>query len=215
MGVVLCGLICCILTYYGHRKKLKVLKVVEWIEHGDDCATAQDVNEWVELGRRIGGLEEILLRMLESPSNRRWEWLRLYEEPESWDVAHALAWVGSSRSVPTLIAVLEDRNRYSPTRKFCANALGNIGDHRAFGPLCRIVKSREEETSLRMNSALGLATVGDPNAIPVIEELIQDDKLTESGRRNGRQFLEDLKKSNTLRTNTLETAVPLKNPAIR
>ena len=72
-------------------------------------------------------------------------------------------------------------------------ALGNIGDHRAFGPLCRIVRSPEEEIALRINSALGLATLGDPNAIPVIEELIRDDKLTESNRCSAGKFLEELK----------------------
>ena len=206
MGVVLCGLICCFLPYHRHRKRLKVVKIVKWVKEVSDY-DYDDVNEWAELGRRLDGAEDILLQLLESPPNRRWEWLRSYEEPESWDVAHALYWVGSSRSVPTLIAVLEDRSRHSHTRAFCAYALGNIGDHRAFAPLCRIVKSREEDTSLRIKSAHSLATLGDPNGIPVIEELIQDDKLTESNRRAGRQFLEDLKaiqKPGTARKGALE-----------
>lgn len=116
-----------------------------------------------------------------------------YEGPESWDVAHTLFYVASARSVSMLIEVLEDKNDDGLTRVFCAAALGNIGDHRAFGPPCKIVESREDEASVRVDAVQSLTTLGDPKAIPVIEELIRDDKLTESNRRSARLFLDELK----------------------
>jgi len=192
-----CALAFCLVTCKAHGKKQEV---VEWLKRvpqsAEDArkwgAVPYDTDEqWADAGRKIDGLETTLIGLLQDPPR---EMLTGNEGPRTSDLAHALCYVGSTRSLDVLIRVMEDTKRPEPTRVFSACALGHIGNPLAVDSLRKIVGSREEPLSLRINAVSVLEMLGDPNATPVIEEFLEDPQLREGDRAFAGQVLEKLRK---------------------
>ncbi|MHC4546435.1 MAG: HEAT repeat domain-containing protein [Planctomycetota bacterium] len=148
------------------------------------------IEEWVDAGRRIEGIEKTLIGILNNPTD---EMLDENERLDNRHIIFAIGFVGSSNSIPVLIRIIEDKNEFIPYRIFAATALGGIGDPLAVEPLCRIVSCNEESDSLRANAIAGLGKIGDPNAIPVIENTLKNQQFSETYKRVVLNILKDLK----------------------
>jgi HEAT repeat protein len=148
------------------------------------------IEEWVDDGRRIEGIEKTLIGILKNPTD---EILDPKERLDNRHIIFAIGFIGSSNSIPVLIRIMEDKNEYITDRIFAATALGGIGDPLAVEPLCRIVSCGEESDSLRANAIAGLGMIGDPNAVPVIENALRNQQFSETYKRVVLNILKDLK----------------------
>lgn len=99
--------------------------------------------------------------------------------------ATALARVGDSRAVETLISELDDQSR---VKEVAAKALGEIGDPRAIEPL--ISKLGDENWEVRGTVAKALGKIGDPQATKPLVKLLRD--KSENVRWHATQALENI-----------------------
>jgi hypothetical protein len=117
-------------------------------------------DEWIEAGRKIEGIEPVLIRFLENntigvPSDV---------------ICDALGFVGSEDSLPVLKSVIADhRNRDATTRKAAARALAEIGGPGAV-EILYLTASGEQDPTVKYTAIAALAHIGDPKAIAVIED---------------------------------------------
>jgi hypothetical protein len=200
--VLIFGSFCCCLT---GCKPSKEEQVITWIKRMPQSpkdaqewgVTAFDtIEEWVDAGRKIEGIEETLIEILNNPTD---EILKPNERLDKWHVLFAIGYVGSSKSIPVLVRIMEDTNEYPWERIYAATALGGIGDPLAVEPLCRIVSCGEESESLRTNAIGGLGMIGDPNAIPVIENALKNQQFSDTHKRAVIKTLEDLKQKESIK----------------
>jgi hypothetical protein len=199
--VLIFGSFCCCLT---GCKPSKEEQVITWIKRMPQShMTAKEwgvipystIEEWVDAGHRIEGIEKTLIEILNNPTD---EMLDLNERLDKWHVLFAIGYVGSSKSIPVLVRIMEDKNEYTWERIYAATALGGIGNPLAVEPLCRIVSCGEESDSLRTNAIGGLGMIGDPNAIPVIENALHNQQFSDVYKRTVLKILKDLKQKETL-----------------
>jgi len=162
-------------------KSSREQKVIRWVQsmpqspedaqkHGVPYYSSY--KQWAAAGRNIGGLEETLIRLIKRDHFRK---------VERWKIANALGEVGSAKSVPVLIRLLEDKSeagKMHDMREFAIYALGQIGDARAVEPLCRIVSAADEVKRVRAAAIRALRDIGDPRAIPVVERVVDANIFT-------------------------------------
>lgn len=197
MTILLLSTSCCCLA---GCKDSKEEEVIQWLKkmpqsHADaekwGVVAYPSEEEWADAGHKIEGIEDILIALLENPTD---EMLDPNERLDTLHVAYALGYVGSSKSVPILSKVLEDKSKFMWVRVNAATALGGIGDPRAIEPLCRIVSCGEEYDTLRISAIAGLWMIGDPNAVPVIENALKNQQFSASYRKAALKMLEELKR---------------------
>ncbi len=97
---------------------------------------------WIEKGRKIPDLEDSLIKMLAEQDGR----------VDLTDVAYALGWFGSEKSVPLLLTSLKSNN--ISLRIESVAALGKIGDPDSFGPLQDLF--RDEDENIRANVCIAI-----------------------------------------------------------
>jgi len=190
----------CVETAQERKEK----EVVQWLKRmeQDPCDALKrwgvlpysSHDEWVEAGRKIEGVEQFLITLLETNRHRK--------ILNGWEVISGLAYVGSPNSVPALIKVLEDRSEPWDTRAAAAMALGHIGDTAAVEPLCALVSSDEEGqmmlTTIKINAMHGLLMIGDRRGIPVIEKALENQAFP-NYRETALSILERLKEKQKLK----------------
>lgn len=197
ISVLLLSILCCCLIGCKPSNEEQVITWLKRMPQSPTDAQKWEVvaystsQEWLDAGRRIEGIEKILIGLLDHPPN---EFSDPTEMLDKADVVYALGFVGSSNSVPVLIEVLEDKKEFIWARVHAATALGSIGDPLAEEPLCRIVSCGEESDTLRINAIGGLWMIGDSNAVPVIENALKNQKFSDSYKKSALKMLEELKR---------------------
>lgn len=146
---------------------LKCPPVVNPSRWPPEAYTYHSAQEWGAAGRRIKGIEKILIGLLENNTSDRPRWI----------IVRALGWVGSQERIPALIKVLQDKEEPMTARIWAAVSLGKIRDKAAVAPLCEAVTEGGSEM-LRWNAIYALKKIGDPSAKPTIERVLKDEKLT-------------------------------------
>ena len=196
LSVLILSSFCCCLV---GCKASKEEQVIQWVKKAPQSRTdAQEwgviayssTEEWANAGREIEGIEDVLIGLIENPTD---EMLDLSERLDTWHVAYALGHVGSFKSVPVLIKVLDNKDEFIWARKHDATSLGRIGDHRAMSHLCRIVSSGEESDQLKISAVIGLWRIGDPKAIPVIENALAHPESVKRYREAALRMLKELR----------------------
>ena len=195
LALILSSFCCCLVGCKASKEE----QVIQWVKKmPQDPVDAQrwgvvaysSAEEWAEAGRKIEGIEDILIGLIENPTD---EMLDVNERFTTWHVIYALGDVASSKSVPVLIKVLENKDKFIWERKHAATALGSIGDPVAVEPLCRIVSSGEESEQLKISAVVGLWMIGDPKAIPVIENALAHPESFKRYREFALKKLEELR----------------------
>jgi len=162
-------------------KSSREQKVIRWVQsmpqspedarkHGVPYYSTDE--QWAAAGRNTGGLEETLIRLIRRDHFRK---------VERWKIANALGEVGSAKSVPVLIRLLEDKSEADnlhDVRKYAIHALGELGDARAVVPLSRIVSDEGEAEHVRLIAIQALSNIGDRRAIPVVERVVDANIFT-------------------------------------
>ena len=134
--------------------------------------------EWAEAGRRIEGVEAVLINMLQ-------------QKPPNWVVAEALGYVGSERCVPFLIAALKERDASFAGR--AAHTLGILGSPTAVEPLCVLASKplppkaadesspeaieRSDAWMVKFNAVGALGLIGDRRASPCLRRILENETL--------------------------------------
>ena len=130
--------------------------------------TYKSHEEWIAAGKKIEGIERILLD--------------LYDDYDkySYAIIYALGEFGDSNSTPLLTKVMLDPNEYFGDRLMAIEAERKIRDTNAIEPLCRMALNAEVQGStdetylLKANSISTIALIGDPNLLPFLEKAIEE-----------------------------------------
>lgn len=89
--------------------------------------------------------------------------------------AEALGWMGETRAINPLIAVLRDETNHDAVREAAAEALGKLGGPAAVEPLIGALDAASEW--LRRAAAVALGELGDHRAVEALSGLLQDESL--------------------------------------
>jgi hypothetical protein len=186
----------------NRAQQAKTQEAIQWLKK---CPPAPDLpnitpfgvvpysshEEWVNAGRRIEGLEEVLIDLA---TIYRSEMAQM--NMHDWFIIYCVGVVGSPNSVPPLVQIMEDRDRDFWTRQSAVLALGEIGDGSAVEPLCRILSatkpdswSTETFSLFKRNVIYALGMIGERKAIPFIEGALKDHQFSQS--LNDHQFARD------------------------
>lgn len=131
-----------------------------------EAFTYSSHEEWAAAGRKIEGIEEILIRFYENNTTGRPMWMILL----------ALDLVAPDNSGVILIQVLKDESQPLTARVTAANLLGKARNHAAVEPLCNTARSTGNE-HLKYNAISALGLIGDPNAKPAVEEELESVRI--------------------------------------
>lgn len=168
-------------------------EVINWVnqavhtyrQHFDNRLGIPDVEfdreRWIEEGKKMAGLEAILIDLLEKEDKR----------VDFTKVIYALGFFGDSNSVPILISNLKNSNLL--IRISAAVSLGKIGDKRAIGPLCEVIINDHDE-NVRANSSITLGKIGDPNAIECLKRVATKDRSA-FVRKYAQEAIDELEKT--------------------
>ena len=118
-------------------------------------------DEWVEQGRNAADTEACLLEFLDND-----------QDPVTrTDIAMALGYVGSDRSVERLVELLKDKEPMVVME--AAAALGRIGRQEAVPHLIEALNS--DNLNVRANVCQALGTLGGDQATTALHEALRDD----------------------------------------
>lgn len=86
--------------------------------------------------------------------------------------ADALGWIGDTRAVPPLLAILQRPDDHEAVREIAAEALGKLGDRAAVQPLIDALSDSSDW--LRRAAAQSLGELGDHRAVEPLSALMAD-----------------------------------------
>ncbi len=118
---------------------------------------------WVLEGRQLKGLESAILKIHEKGLDR---------ELPAANVCAALAYVGTSKSVPYLAQILTDADVDSGAKREAIKAMEMIGSPVAIPVLAQFLRmqdGQEDRHGLRSNAMLTLIWLGEPSVIDIVE----------------------------------------------
>lgn len=144
--------------------------VLEWLQQVsfsdiDDPFSAgnrmRDYDAWLSSGRSVKGMETVLISLLELHDKR----------VNESQVAYALGWLGSAKSVPVLMGSLDSSD--AGLRTEAAAALGRLRARSATEALCRIL-SVDPDRNVRANAAAALGRIGGRKSESCLERALSD-----------------------------------------
>ncbi|MEE9402257.1 MAG: hypothetical protein V3V47_03565 [Desulfobacteria bacterium] len=163
---------------YEHLQDPRDDEVAQWLQGrpyvrsfaGSYIRSPYTFEEWVERGRRMPGIERTLLDFYTNYSGQIVRISGIFE---------ALGYVGTYRSVPTLIDAFEDEYIDNYDKRIAVSTLAKIGDPRAVQPMIQWWASSKHvdpkaKYPLVHNVIGALLRIGDPRAIPIIGEMIRE-----------------------------------------
>jgi HEAT repeat protein len=132
-------------------------------------------SDWIDAGRRIQGIEDVLIDFYERGA-----------VPGYGDIiVDALGELGSKKSEPLLIRILEDKKAVMRDRLSAIRALGYIGGPAAVETLCKVLTSEIELTPPDFPfyksewgvAACALRMIGDARAVPALKGVLNDPNI--------------------------------------
>jgi hypothetical protein len=118
-------------------------------------------SSWLEAGKRMECVEEVLRRLLRKQDSRVQLTL----------VTYALGQVGTCESTPELVCAMFSED--FRVRMLAAASLGRVGDSRAIEPLSYIV-THDEDMNVRANACLSLGNLGNASAKVALTRALND-----------------------------------------
>lgn len=184
--LILVLVVICCLAFFMVPKCIKRIQVVRWVEKYPEPSAMESATdpymEWIEAGRKIKGIEKVLLSLCKHNTTNQ----------QTVIIIGALYDLGTEKSTPVLIKIMEDKERIIWERREAAASLGGLGDRNAVSPLCRMALS-DDDLTLRMNATISLYRIGDPKGIPVIEKFLETQQLTGIDKVATEQLLEQFR----------------------
>ncbi len=123
--------------------------------------------EWIVRGRRLPGVVETLVRLLEKEDLQ-------HPSGDGLRLAYALGLLGDRRrpAVDALIRCLGSKD--VALRSTAAGALGSIGDASVAALLESLVKNHHQDKSVRGNACVSIGRLGSRSSEPVLREALKD-----------------------------------------